>query len=79
MRNSKLVPRVLAFLLAGGFALLWAIGFMDAYTDDQKLTLLLLGIAIGLWTVSVMPLTASSLLVLGLLVFCRMRFTLFWR
>ncbi|MFC4713319.1 SLC13 family permease [Planococcus dechangensis] len=72
MRNSKLVPRVLALLLAGGFALLWAFGWMDAYTTDQKLTLLLLGIAISLWTVSVMPLAASSLLVLGLLLLFRL-------
>lgn len=72
MRNSKLVPRVLALLLAGGFALLWAFGWMDAYTTDQKLTLLLLGIAISLWTVSVMPLAASSLLVIGLLLLFRL-------
>lgn len=72
MRNSKLVPRVLAFLLAAGFTLLWMFGLLDVYTDDQKLTLLLLGIAIGLWTVSAMPLAASSLLVLGLLLLFRL-------
>lgn len=72
MRNSKLVPRVLVLILTASFIILWASGALDAYTDDQKMTLLLLGIAIGLWTVSVMPLAASSLLVLGLLLLFRL-------
>ncbi|MEZ0481762.1 SLC13 family permease [Planococcus sp. SSTMD024] len=72
MGNSKLMLRVLTSLLLAGFILLWISGALDAYTDDQKMTLLLLGIAIGLWTVSVMPLAASSLLVLGLLLLFRL-------
>ncbi|WP_240611937.1 SLC13 family permease [Planococcus halotolerans] len=46
----------------------WYAGLLDIYSTKQKLTLLLLVIAIYFWTISKMPFAASSLLVVGLII-----------
>lgn len=55
------------FFVISFVAALWQFGALQAYSTEQQLTLLLLAIAIYFWTLSKVPVSASSLLLICLI------------
>lgn len=67
MRSPKAQTALIVFLIAFFTLAGWHAGVLNMYSLEQKLTLLVLAIAIYFWTVSRMPFAASSLLLVGLI------------
>lgn len=72
MRHSKVRLWLIVFFITTPLFVWWQGETLAAYSSEQQLMLLLLGIAIYFWTISKMPFAASSLLLLGLLLIFRL-------